>query len=585
MKPDPSADRLTCGGLVASFFRTHALSYTVGVVFLMATNVLVLWIPQVLGTITDLLARGQAASPAVGTQLLVLVFLAFAIFGTRLVWRYLLWGNARVLEVHLRDALFGHLQTLPVSFYTERKTGDLMAYAVSDVQALRMAFGPGLLQSIDGIMVAGTAIAFMSGLVHPGLVLATLAPLVLAVALIVALAGPIRVRFRGVQESFATLSDRVQESLAGIRVIKAFAQEKATVRAFGDVSQAQVTAQVGLTQVSALLGPGIQVCFGLSFLLFIVLGSCLVRAGTITVGDFVATNLYILTIMGPVTSISRIMELLQKGRAAYQRLEELFAVEPVPGLALPAPHHEFRGRVEVRHLSFRYPGASRDALSDISLTVEPGQVLGIIGPTGSGKTTLVSLLLRLHPVPDGTVFIDGRDLNDLSLATLRENIGYVPQDHFLFSTTIKGNIEFFRPDYSDEQIEDAARQSGIYESIAAFPEGFDTQVGERGVTLSGGQKQRISIARALVKDPALLILDDSLSAVDSRTEAQILANFRTFLADRTGIIISHRVATVQGADEILVLEDGRITDRGTHADLVRREGLYARLWQIQEAEG
>ncbi|HTH14796.1 MAG TPA: ABC transporter ATP-binding protein [Spirochaetia bacterium] len=574
---------MTCGRLVASFFRSRAVSYSVGVVFLLATNLLVLGIPRVLGTLTDLLAQGRASDPQVGTELLVLVLLGFAIFGTRLVWRYLLWGNARVLEVYLRDALFAHLQTLPVSFYTERKTGDLMSYAISDVQAIRMAFGAGILQTIDGIMVAGIAIAFMSGLVNPGLVALTLAPLTLAVGLIVGLSGPIRGQFLRVQASFATLSDRVQESLAGIRVIKAFSQEKATVEAFGRVSSDRVEAQVGLARISGLLGPGIQICFGFSFLIFLLLGSNLVQSGAMSVGAFVATNLYILTILGPVTSISRIIELLQKGRASYQRLDGLFAIEPAPGLELPPTEHEFHGRIEVRDLSFRYPGGSRDALSGIGFSVGPGQILGIIGPTGSGKTTLVSLLLRLHPVVDRTVFIDGQDLNDLSLATLRENIGYVPQDHFLFSTTIKGNIEFFRPDYSDEEIEDAARQSGIYESIAAFPDGFDTQVGERGVTLSGGQKQRISIARALVKDPAILILDDSLSAVDSRTEAQILANFRSFLANRTGIVISHRVATVQGADEILVLEDGRISDRGTHADLVRREGLYARLCQIQEA--
>lgn len=571
----------SCRSLLVSFLRERTWSYALGFLFLTATNLLLLTLPKILGTITDLVDEGRVDSPELPWALFSLVAVAVVMFGTRFLWRRYLIGNARQFEMYLRGHLFRHLQSLPVSFYTVRKTGELMSYAVNDVQALRMTLGMGLLQSVDGLMMASISLSFMAGLVSGPLTLATLVPLVIAAGLTVVLARPIRSRFREVQESLARISDRIQETLGGIRVLKAFAQEAPAVAALKQAGDERVRIQQRLTATSALLGPVVQACSGVSFLILIVFGSHLVHDGSLSVGDFVATNLYLGTLLGPVLNLSRIIEVFQKGVASFHRLDELFAEAPVATLPAPGPSARLEGRVEVRNLTFRYPGAPADALSGIHLDLVPGMLLGIVGPTGSGKTTLVSLLLRLHPVDDETIFIDGVDINDWSLAELRESVGYVPQDHFLFSTTIRSNIEFFRPDYTDEEIEEASRQSGILDSIAAFPDGFETEVGERGVTLSGGQKQRIGIARALVKDPGLLILDDCLSAVDAPTEHQVLASLRSYLTSRTGIVISHRVSAVATADEVIVLEAGRIVERGTPAELAAGSGPYARLCRAQ----
>lgn len=578
--PDSPASP-SCRGLLVAFLKERTGSYALGFFFLTLTNLLLLTFPKILGVITDLVAEGKGDSPELPWALVALVALAVVMFGTRFLWRRYLIGNARRLEMYLRGHLFRHLQSLPVSFYTVRKTGELMSYAVNDVQALRMTLGMGLLQSVDGLMLAAISLSFMAGLVSVPLTVATLVPLVIAGGLTVVLARPIRSRFREVQESFARISDRIQETLGGIRVLKAFAQEAPAIEALKRAGDDRVKIQQRLTAASALLGPVVQAFSGVSFLILIVFGSHLVHEGALSVGDFVATNLYLGTLMGPVMNLSRIIEVFQKGVASFHRLDELFAETPAPGQPTAGVSPRLEGRVTVRNLSFRYPGAEVDALSDVHLELVPGKLLGIVGATGSGKTTLVSLLLRLHPVADGTIFIDGVDINDWSLADLRESVGYVPQDHFLFSTTIRSNIEFFRPDYSDEEIEEASRRSGILEAIAAFPDGFETEVGERGVTLSGGQKQRIGIARALVKDPGLLILDDCLSAVDAPTEHQVLASLRSYLTTRTGIVISHRVSAVATADEVIVLDGGRIVERGAPADLARGSGPYARLCRAQ----
>jgi len=425
--------------LIGAFLKERAWSYLLGFLFLLLTNLIVLTLPRVLGGLTDLLAQGHRSMADLGPGLGLLVLLTFVQFGTRFVWRQNLIGNARRVEVYLRDHLFRHLQTLPVSFYTERKTGELMAYAVNDVQALRMAFGPGTLQAVDGIMIAAISVAFLSGMVSIPLMLATLAPLVVAGVLTLLLAKPIRPRFREVQESYARISDLVQESLGGIRVLKSFAQEPATVQKFAGESERRVQAQQRLVLASARLGPAVQACAGVSFLVLIVFGGRLVHDGAITVGDFVAMNLYLLTILGPVVNLSRIIEFLQKGVASFQRLEELFAIQPVASPQVAAPG-ELRGEAVIRNLTFRYPEAEVDALKGIDLDLHPGKLVGIVGATGSGKTTLVSLLLRLHDVDDGMIRLDGRDINEWPLADLRESLGYVPQDHFLFSTTLRRHI-------------------------------------------------------------------------------------------------------------------------------------------------
>jgi ATP-binding cassette subfamily B protein len=571
--------------LLLTFIKDHALSYIAGILTLLCCVTLAMRIPGILGGITDALAEGNVPRGEILFRVLFMMILVVLVFALKFVWRWFLNGNSRGVEIYLRGNLFRHLQTLPLSFYNENKTGDLVARAINDVQAIRMAFGPAFMQSLDGISTGILSIFFMSRLVNPRLAVLAVIPIPFAVFFMVKLAPMIRKRFRKVQEAYSAIADRVQENLSGIRIIKSFAQEPEEVGRFVMLSQERADAQRRLVRISGLLTPGIQICFGFSFLVFIIYGSRLIQAGYISLGDFVAFNLYLLALMGPVTTIGRIIDIIQKGNASYHRLGELFNVSGMVPFQIRQEVPRPEGAVEFRHVSFRYPGALKNALDDVSFTIKSGETLGIAGPTGSGKTTIANLLLRLYEADSGEILIDGENIQDYPVDVLRESIGYVPQDNFLFSATIKSNIEFFSRDYKMEEIEDAARLSEIYDSIINFPDGFDTVIGERGVTLSGGQKQRVSIARALIKDPVLLILDDSLSAVDSKTEQEILKNIRTVLDKRSGLIISHRLSTIEKADHIILLKEGCIVEEGSHEELLRREGLYSLLWESQSGQG
>jgi ATP-binding cassette subfamily B multidrug efflux pump len=568
--------------LLIDFMKSHVISYIAGILILFGTTFLAMLIPKLLGLITDGLNRKDTNQSSIVQNVLLMMAIVIAVFILKFLWRYFLIGNCRSVECYLRDNLFKHMQTLPLSFYSNSRTGDLVAYAINDVQAVRMTFGFGSIQILDGSTLAIVSIIFMAQTINPVLTIMALAPVPVAIFIMVNVGRLIRGRFKKVQEAFASISEKVQENISGIRVIKAFAQEKEEVDNFLKYSQRRVDTQMSLTRISALLGPCAQLCFGVSFLLFIVYGSKLVIEGTITLGDYVAFNTYMLAIMGPVTNISRIIDVWQRGVASYKRLATIFESPPASGLTSEESSVcDIKGRLEIKNLSFVYPGAKKRALKNINITLEQGRTLGIIGKTGSGKSTMINLLLRLYDIDDGQIFIDGTDINSIPVDILRECIGYVPQDNFLFSTTIRQNIEFFKSIYTDDEVEEAARLSGVYDNIVSFPEGFDTVIGERGTTLSGGQKQRISIARAIIKNPSILILDDSLSAVDTKTEEEILGNIKKLLDDRTGIIISHRISTIMHADEILFMNGGRIVERGTHEQLMELKGFYYELYKVQ----
>lgn len=567
--------------ILLQFIKERLLSYIAGVCILVVASAVSLRIPKVLGNITDMLNHGQGSVNEIRNKLVLMFSLAVLAFLLRFCWRYFLVGNCRHVESYLRRKLFAHLQTLPVSFYSNHRTGDLIAYAINDINAIRRVFGFGLVAAVEGVLVNSFSIYYMAETINPKLTLMALGPVPVVIAVTILLRKTIRNRFENVQKAFATISEKVQENIMGIRVIKAFAREQTEMDAFGDLSRKNVKTYMKMVRVSGALGPVSEVCFSISFLLFILYGSRMVILGDITLGDYIAFNTYMASIMGPVKNISRIIEVWQRGSASAKRLNEIFLEKSDIPEGEKTLKDEERNDIEIRDLTFSYPEALVPALRNIRLSIPSGSTLGIIGKTGSGKTTLANLLLRLYPIPEGHIFFNGTDINAISLEDLRERIGFVPQENFLFSATISENIGFYHEGITEEDIEEAAKMSGVYDNILEFPEGFSTVVGERGVTLSGGQRQRVSLARALVKNPSVLILDDSLSAVDTETEAEILKNIKSVLKSRTGIIISHRVSSVMHADNIICMEDGTIVEQGSHDELMKLQGFYYSLYMSQ----
>lgn len=571
--------------IIKEFLKQYWLRYIFGVIFLFLSAYVHAYNPRLLGIIIDLLDAQTIDKQEVLVHLGLLILVAVLSFIARFTWRYFIVGNARNLECYLRQRLFKHFQSLPVQFYNNRKTGDLMAYAINDISAVRMAFGPALAMTINGLVLSTIAIIAMFRSVNPSLTLLALMPIPIIVIVMFKIGGLVQLRFKKVQESFGAISDRVQENISGIRVIKSYVQEAQEVANFDVLNERIKQSNIKMVRVSSVLSPMIEICFGISFMLNLIYGSSLVRSGVISLGDFVAFNGYLAMIMAPVVSVGRVINLTQKGMASYKRLEEIFQEgteisEEEADKAL----QEINGGIVIKALSFRYPGCAEYALKDINLELKPGKTLGIIGKTGSGKTTLVSLLLRLYKLEEGSIKLGGRGIEEYPLKVIRNNMGYVPQDNFLFSATIKENIRFFKDLYTEEEIENAAKLSCVYENIKAFPRGFDTVIGERGVNLSGGQKQRISIARAIIKEPQLLILDDALSAVDTKTEEEIIHNLSEILKNKMGIIIAHRISAVQHSDEIMVLDQGQIIEKGSHSELLAQKGSYYEIYQEQFKE-
>ena len=571
--------------VIKKFLKKYGWASIPGVLFLIICARITNLGPKALGEAIDLLREVPISKEAVMHEAWIIVLIALGVFVTRFIWRMFIILNARKMEVFLREELFAKLQSMPPQFFAGQRSGDLMAYAINDTNAVRMTFGPVLAQGINGITTGILSIWAMAQTGDGRLTFLAMIPVVIAVVSIILIGNIVQKRFRRVQELFSKLSGFVNESIMGSRVIKTFAREDEWQAEFNKNSEEMCDANVALTDASAWLNPITVITFGLSYAVSILYGGHLVAAGSLGLGDLVAFLGYLLLIQNPVVQLGRIVNLIQRGLASYKRLDVIFSANSIPEKELAEYDGVINGEIEARHLTFTYPGASEPALKDVSFTLHDGQTLGIAGVTGSGKTTLIALLLKFYDAPRGQLFINGVDINDIPARAIREATGYVPQDGFLFSTTIEENIRFYTPNLDKEGVRAAARLSDIDEDIMLFPNGYETEVGERGTRLSGGQKQRIALARALARDPRMLILDDTLSAVDNITEKKIVGNLNGVLREKTSIVISHRLSALEEADRILYMDDGRVIESGTHEELLALGGEYAGVYAKQSEEG
>ncbi len=569
------------------FFYEHKWRYIIGVLWLLSVDALQLILPKILGSFTDDVKNGVLTSNKMLSYGGLIILISFFMFLFRFLWRMYVMGTARYLEYKLRSDLFTHFQRLSTNYFNHHKTGDLMAHATNDINTVRMSAGPGVIMIFDTIILLSATIFMMVQTISFKLTVIALLPLPFMAFITSRFGKIIHHRFRNAQESFSKLTEKVQENFSGIRVVKSFVQEEEEVGKFTKANQDYVEKNMQLVSIQAIFHPIVQFISGLSLLVVLAYGGLLVINREITLGDFVAFNSYLGLLTWPIMAIGQVINILQRGAASMARLNEIFQTKPDIAdnpLIVNPELTSIDGEITISQLSFKYPNAEQSVLTNINLHIPKGKSLAIVGKTGSGKTTLVNLLTRLFDVNTGTIQIDGHDIKEYPLEVLRQNIGYVPQENFLFSTTIKENIGFGIDTYTDKEIETAAENAQILDNIKDFPQQFETMVGERGVSLSGGQKQRVSIARALIKNPSILILDDSLSAVDTKTEEAILQKLKGIMKNRTSIIIAHRISTIKEADEIIVLDEGNIIEKGTHDQLLSLKGTYYELHQKQLLE-
>ncbi len=565
------------------YFRPHRRQLQLGICSILATAGVGLMAPLIIGLGIDALHQ-QVTPRRLLTYAALLVIVATVQGFFSFLQRKTLVTMSRNIELDLRRDLFCHLQRLDPAFYQHSYTGDLMARATNDLEAVRRLCGPAIMYGTNTLFVATGALLFMYR-IHPWLTLLSLCTLPV-VALITQLFGQrIHSLFKVVQADFSRLSAKVQESLAGSRVVRAYAQEEAEERAFDQLSYNYVESNRQLIRWNAAFRPLLQLMIGLGIVAVLYFGSQLLIDGRITVGQFVSFNLFLTKLTWPMIAIGWVINITQRGLASFGRIREILDTEP--GVRDQEPLEQpknLTGAVRFDHLDFTYPGASPAVLRQIDFAVDAGTRVALVGRTGAGKSTLLSLIPRLYEPEAGSLWIDGYDVRRLPLATLRGMLAMVPQETFLFSATIRDNVAFGSPEASSEEIQQAVRLAGLDEDLQDFPAGLDTIVGERGISLSGGQKQRVALARAVLRQPRLLLLDDCLSAVDAQTEERILNNLRTFFPGRTVFQVSHRISAVEGADLILVLDGGRIVERGNHRELLDQGGLYADLEQRQRLE-
>ena len=577
---------------ILPYLRPYVGSIRLGLAMVVIANLFTIAGPFLMREAIDGLGDPDVTHARIGSYALLIVAAALLGGAARFGMREILNGLSRRVECDLREDFFEHLLRLDAGFYGTVRTGDLMSRATNDTLAVRMAAGPAIMYSVNTAVSFVFALALMIWL-SPRLTLFALIPLVLLPPVVLGFGRIIHKRFEEIQEHYSTISTMVQENLTGLRIVRAYVQEDAQAREFELLNAEYLNRNMNLVKSAGLFYPTLSLLAGGGMVVVLWVGGLEVMAGTMTVGDFVAFGFYLTLLIWPMIALGWVVNLFQRGAASMGRLNRILQREPEIRSSDEADRPEnIDGSIEFRQVSFRYPNTERTVLEDISFTVEPGTTVALVGPTGSGKSTLVSLIPRLYDPSGGEVLVDGRPVPSYHVEELRRSVGVVPQDPFLFSETIAENIRLGLDVSPDEEpddgpsatVMDAAGVAQLHDSIMDFPKGYATLLGERGINLSGGQKQRATLARALARDPSILILDDALSAVDTHTEKKILEDLRSVLSGRTSFIISHRMSAVMNADMILVLDDGRIVERGNHAELLAMEGTYVSLLRRQMLE-
>lgn len=559
--------------------------YVIGIVALLVVDAVNTRIPVMTGQITDGLAARNMPAQMVTGLVMTILLMGLTIAVGRFFWRIGIFGAARSIERDIRGDLFRHIEQLDAEWLNSHKTGDLMAYFTNDLQSVRAMMGMNVIATIDASVMMLLVLYNMISFVSPKLTAVVIIPLIIIIFGDAWYAKAEHRRFLERQTAFSQLSDMTQEAVSGIRVIKAFVQEKKQQYAFALECLNNKEKNMAVVRLQALFMPTLDLIVGLSMLLTLMYGGYLTIMGEITVGGFVAFNSYVTMLVWPMIAAGECVTGMSQGMASMKRITSILtASSEITDAQADSRITSIHGEIDLHDLTFRYPGSEIPAVDHVSVHVPCGSTLAIIGRTGSGKSTIVSLLSRLYDVVPGMIHIDGHDIREIPLAVLRSQIACVPQDSFLFSDTISGNIAFAVDEWKQEEVEAAAEMACVHDNIIEFPEGYNTVVGERGVTLSGGQKQRSSIARALMANAPVLVLDDSLSAVDTDTEEKILQNLKRERAGKTTIIIAHRISTIQHADNILVLDEGRVVEHGNHEQLMERHGLYRSIWEKQQLE-